>query len=41
MDLKSAVAEKLIEILEPARKHFEQPKVKKMLEELENLMATK
>jgi tyrosyl-tRNA synthetase len=41
MDLKSAVAEKLIQILEPARKHFEQPKVKKMLEELENLMATK
>jgi len=41
MDLKNAVAEKLIQILEPARKHFEQPKVKKMLEELENLMATK
>jgi len=41
MDLKNAVAEKLIQILEPARKHFEQPKAKKMLEELENLMATK
>jgi len=41
MDLKSAVAEKLIQILEPARKHFEQPQVKKMLEELENLIATK
>ncbi|MBI5884691.1 tyrosine--tRNA ligase [archaeon] len=26
MDLKSGVAEKLVELLEPARKHFEQPK---------------
>jgi len=41
MDLKNAVAEKLIQILEPARKHFEQPKVKKMLEELEQLIITK
>lgn len=38
LDLKNAVAEKLIQILEPARKHFEQPKVKKMLEELDNLI---
>lgn len=41
MDLKNAVAEKLIKILEPARKHFEQPKMKKMLEELEQLIITK
>ncbi len=38
MDLKNAVAEKLIQILEPARKHFEQPRVKKMLEELEQMI---
>jgi len=37
LDLKNAVAEKLIEILKPARKHFEKPKVKKMLDELEAL----
>ena len=41
MDLKNSVAEKLIQILEPARKHFEQPKVKKMLEELEQLIITR
>ena len=41
MDLKNSVAEKLIQILEPARKHFEQPRVKKMLEELESLIITK
>jgi len=41
MDLKNAVAEKLIEFLEPARKHFEQPKFKAMLEELEGLMITR
>jgi len=39
LDLKKAVAEKLIEILEPARKHFEQPKIRAMKEELEILMA--
>ena len=38
MDLKNSVSEKLIQILEPARKHFEQPKVKKMLEELDRLI---
>jgi tyrosyl-tRNA synthetase len=38
MDLKNAVAESLIELLEPARKHFEKPKAKKMLEELEMIM---
>lgn len=41
MDLKSAVAEKLISILEPARKHFEQPKIKKMKEEMEKLLITR
>ncbi len=41
MDLKNSVSEKLIKILEPARKHFEQPKVKKMLEELEQLIITR
>ena len=40
MDLKNAVAEKLIQILEPARNHFEQPRIKKMLEELEHLIIT-
>lgn len=35
MDLKNAVAEKLIEMLEPARKHFEKQKTKEMLEEME------
>lgn len=38
-DLKSGVAEKLIKILEPARKHFSQPKVKKMKEDMEKLIA--
>jgi tyrosyl-tRNA synthetase len=41
MDLKNSVSEKLIQILEPARKHFEQPKVKKMLEDLEKLIITR
>jgi tyrosyl-tRNA synthetase len=37
-DLKNAVAESLIKILEPARKHFSEGNPKKMLEELENLI---
>jgi len=41
VDLKNAVAEKLIGILEPARKHFSQPKVKKMLEEMDKLIITR
>ncbi len=41
LDLKNAVAESLIEILEPARKHFSQGKPKKMLEELDNLIISK
>lgn len=36
-DLKKAVAEKIIEILEPARKHFAKPRPKQMFEELERL----
>jgi tyrosyl-tRNA synthetase len=41
MDLKNSVAEKLIQILEPARKHFEKPKVKKMLQDLERIIKNK
>ncbi|MEM2956166.1 MAG: tyrosine--tRNA ligase [Candidatus Pacearchaeota archaeon] len=41
LDLKNAVAEVLIEILEPARKHFMQPKIKKFKEELEKLRITR
>jgi tyrosyl-tRNA synthetase len=41
MDLKNAVAEKIIEILEPARKHFEKPRVREMLEELESMIITR
>jgi len=38
VDLKNAVAEKLIEILAPARQCFSKGKVKEMLEELEQLI---
>ena len=41
LDLKKAVAESLIKILEPARKHFEKPKIKQMLNELEKLIITR
>ncbi|TSC75763.1 MAG: tyrosyl-tRNA synthetase [Parcubacteria group bacterium Gr01-1014_30] len=37
-DLKNAVAKSLIDILEPARKHFQSGKPKKMLKDLEKLM---
>ncbi len=40
-DLKKAVAEKIIEILEPARKHFEKPNIKNMVKEMENLIVTR
>ncbi|HUS49635.1 MAG TPA: tyrosine--tRNA ligase [Candidatus Paceibacterota bacterium] len=40
-DLKNAVAEILIEILKPARKHFSSGKPKKMLEELNDLIITR
>ncbi len=39
MDLKNAVAEWLIQKLEPARKYFEDPKRKQALEEIERLTA--
>ncbi len=41
MDLKEAVANKLIEILKPAREHFEKPEIKAMKEELEKLIITR
>ena len=37
LDLKINIANKIIEILEPIRKHFDQPKIKKMQKELEEL----
>lgn len=40
-DLKDAVAESLIKILEPARNHFSSGKPKKMLEELNGLIITR
>jgi tyrosyl-tRNA synthetase len=39
MDLKNAVADWLIETLEPARKYFEDPNRKAALEEIENLTS--
>ncbi|MFW9929790.1 MAG: tyrosine--tRNA ligase [Candidatus Thorarchaeota archaeon] len=41
LDLKSAVAIKVIKILEPVRKHFEQPGIQKMKKELEELIITR
>lgn len=38
MDLKNSVIIKLIKLLEPARKHFEIPKNKKMLNDLDKLV---
>ncbi|MDD5012130.1 MAG: tyrosine--tRNA ligase [Candidatus Nanoarchaeia archaeon] len=38
MDLKNAVADSLIEILEPAREHFSKGAPKKMLDELDKLL---
>jgi tyrosyl-tRNA synthetase len=40
-DLKTAVAESIITLLEPARKHFEKPHIKKMWEELEQISITR
>lgn len=40
LDLKNAIAESIIEILEPARKHFSKPKIRKLKEELEELKIT-
>jgi len=41
MDLKNGMTGKLIEILEPARKHISQPKIQKMKEDTEKLMITR
>lgn len=41
MDLKKAISREIIKLLEPARKHFEQPKIKKMKEEMDKLIVTR
>jgi len=41
MDLKNALADRLVEILEPAMKHFSTPKMKKAKEEMEKLIITR
>ena len=41
MDLKSAMAKKINELLLPAREHFNQPKMKKAKEEMEKLIITR
>jgi tyrosyl-tRNA synthetase len=41
MDLKNAVAESLTVLLKPARDHFEKPKTRKMLEELDIILKKK
>jgi tyrosyl-tRNA synthetase len=41
LDLKMGVANRIIDMLEPVRTHFEQPKIKKMREELEHLIITR
>ncbi len=41
LDLKSNMANAIVDILKPARDHFEKPSVKKMKEELEQLMITR
>ncbi|MBI5797985.1 tyrosine--tRNA ligase [Candidatus Woesearchaeota archaeon] len=41
MDLKKAVAEALVKKLEPARKHFQKPTLKKLAEEVQNLTITR
>ncbi len=41
LDLKIGVANKIVDILEPVRKHFEQPNIQKMKKELEELIITR
>ncbi len=41
MDLKKAVAEKIIEILKPATEHLAQPKIMKLKAEMEKLIVTR
>jgi tyrosyl-tRNA synthetase len=38
MDLKNALAQALIDLLEPVRKHFEQPEIKAMWDELKTML---
>lgn len=41
LDLKNGIANKIIDILSPAREHFEKPNIKKMRTELEELIITR
>lgn len=41
LDLKNALAEEIIRILEPARKHFETPAAKKLKAEMDSLLITR
>ncbi len=41
MDLKKAVAEAVVELLEPARKHFAKPRVKKLKTEMDSFVVTR
>jgi tyrosyl-tRNA synthetase len=41
LDLKMAVANKIVQMLEPVRKHFEKPSIQKMKQELEDLIITR
>jgi len=41
IDLKNAVSKALINLLEPARKHFAKPNIKKMLKELDKMLITR
>ncbi len=41
MDLKSAMSDKLVEILTPAIEHFKQPRAKKLKEEMDKLLITR
>jgi tyrosyl-tRNA synthetase len=40
-DLKNAMAEKLIEILSPAMKHFENPRIKNLKEKMDEILVTR
>ncbi len=41
MDFKSAMADKLVEIMEPAREHFAKPEIKKLKERMDKLLITR
>ena len=40
-DLKNAVADSIINLLEPVRNHFKKPKLEAMMKEMENLVITR